>query len=190
MKGRIFTCVACHPEEQVVLTGDNTGRVLLWHSINSKKYVTQAVYHWHTLPVEAVCFSTSGTYFYSGAAECVLVKWDHTNNIKNFLPRLPAGIKHITVAENNILLAVATKDNGIQLVSPQLNIVNTIQHLVLGTDNSAGITYEPRNKLLLLNGVIGHVQLFSPKDLNLVYSVSIVNCIYKNCCNAKFSWML
>ncbi|KAK9701838.1 hypothetical protein QE152_g30335 [Popillia japonica] len=27
IKGRTFTCVACHPEEEAVLTGDNTGRI-------------------------------------------------------------------------------------------------------------------------------------------------------------------
>ncbi|GJQ70881.1 hypothetical protein Trydic_g799 [Trypoxylus dichotomus] len=175
IKGRTFTCVACHPEEMAVLTGDNTGRVLLWHNMENKKNASQAVFHWHTLPVQALCFSTSGTYFYSGAAECVLVKWDlNDNNFKNFLPRLPAPIKHITVAKNNVLIAVATEDNGIQLISPQLNIVNTIQHLVLGHGNSAGVVYDSRSKSLILNGIPGYVQFFSPRDMNLMYNLDVV----------------
>lgn len=83
---RNFTCVACHPEEEIVITGDDTGRVVLWQGIFSKK--TQAVFHWHTLPVNCVAFSTLGSHFYSGANESVLVKWVIENpNIKQFLPR-------------------------------------------------------------------------------------------------------
>lgn len=146
---------------------------MLWHNISKRKGATQAVYHWHTLPVETICFSTSGTYFYSGAAECVLVKWDQSNNnLKKFLPRLPATIKHITVAKDNVLLAVSTTDNAVQIVSPQLNVVNIIQHLALGSDSSAGLIYDSRSRSLILNGIIGHAQFFSPKDMSLMYSVS------------------
>lgn len=145
----------------------------MWHNIAKKKQATQAVYHWHTLPVNTMCFSTSGTYFYSGGAECVLVKWDQTNNnFKNFLPRLPNYIKHISVAENNVIIAAATTDNAIQLISPQLSVVNTIQHLALGNDNSSGIAFDSRSKSLVLNSVVGHVQFFSPRDMNLMYNVS------------------
>lgn len=64
-ESRSFTCISCHPTEEMVLVGDNTGRVILWQNIfgNDK---TQNVFHWHTLAVQTVSFSPSGSYFYSG----------------------------------------------------------------------------------------------------------------------------
>ena len=58
--GRWFTCVACHPEERCIATGDNTGRVLIWWNLLTSGKPTWAVYHWHTLPVQAVTFSQTG----------------------------------------------------------------------------------------------------------------------------------
>lgn len=89
---RQFTCLACHPCEELVLTGDDTGRVILWSNIFGKKF--QSVYHWHTLPVKSVAFSTLGSYFYSGAGECVLVKWQlNDSKQKQFLPRWVNNLK-------------------------------------------------------------------------------------------------
>lgn len=50
---------------------------------------------------------------YTGGGECVLVKWTISNaNNKSFLPRLPAPIKHLTIAPGNIFVAISTYDNG------------------------------------------------------------------------------
>lgn len=64
-ESRYFTCLSCHPNEEMVLVGDNTGRVILWQNIFSHERI-QNVFHWHTLAVQTVCFSPSGSYFYSG----------------------------------------------------------------------------------------------------------------------------
>lgn len=51
---------------------------------------------------------------YSGGGECVLVKWLLSNpQNKSFLPRLPAPIRHLTIAPENIYVAVSTLDNGL-----------------------------------------------------------------------------
>jgi NET1-associated nuclear protein 1 (U3 small nucleolar RNA-associated protein 17) len=53
---------------------------------------------------------------YTGGGECVLVKWTLANTRqKSFLPRLPAPIKHLTIASDNLYVAVSTLDNGIKL---------------------------------------------------------------------------
>lgn len=50
---------------------------------------------------------------YTGGGECVLVKWVIANSHqKSFLPRLPAPIKHLTIAPDNLYVAVSTLDNG------------------------------------------------------------------------------
>lgn len=51
---------------------------------------------------------------YSGGGECVLVKWLLSNPRNNsFLPRLPAPIRYLTIANRNIYVAVSTMDNGL-----------------------------------------------------------------------------
>lgn len=169
---RSFTCIACHPSDEIVITGDNSGRAVVWRNIFAKNKV-QSVFHWHTLPLRALCFSSAGSYFYSGGEECVLVKWQLDNaNEKKFLPRLAAEIEHLSVAPNNLYMAVATRDNAIRIVDNQMNQINLIQHLVLGKQYESGIIYDPRTKALVMNGNQGHIQFYSPHDMSLLYSVS------------------
>jgi len=173
-KNKHFTCVACHPEEECVLTGDNLGRVVLWYNLTSKQ-ASRAVYHWHTLPVRSLSFSYSGTNFYSGAGECVLVRWHLDNpHQKEFLPRLRSTIEHVTVANENQFIAVATADNSIQVLDPRFETINIVQHLVLGTHFPAGIVFDHRTKSMVLNGLTGHIQFYSPHDMALLYNLDIV----------------
>ncbi|XP_018576979.1 WD repeat-containing protein 75 [Anoplophora glabripennis] len=170
---RSFTCIACHPTDEIVLSGDSSGRAIVWRNIFGNK--VKSVFHWHTLPVRALCFSTAGSYFYSGGEECVLVKWQlDDENEKKFLPRLAAEIEHISLATNNVYTAVATRDNAVRIVDNQMNQVNVIQHLVLGEQHESGIIYDPRTKALVMNGNPGHVQFYSPNDGSLLYSVDVV----------------
>ncbi|KAL1517211.1 hypothetical protein ABEB36_001005 [Hypothenemus hampei] len=171
---RTFTCVSCHPCEEMILTGDDTGRIVLWQNLFSKK--TQAVYHWHTLPVQCMAFSTFGSYFYSGANEAVLVKWQIDNpKVKQFLPRLPAGIVQLAVSDNNAFVAVATSDNAVRIVDSRMIQAGVIQHMVLGNQLECGICYDHVSKSLVMNGNVGCVQFYSPDDMSLLYNVDIVN---------------
>ncbi|KAJ8969719.1 hypothetical protein NQ317_006108 [Molorchus minor] len=145
---RTFTCIACHPSEELVLTGDNTGRVLVWQNIFNRNR-TWAVYHWHTLPVRTVCFSTAGSHFYSGGEECVLVKW----NLDNIHDKI---------------------DNALRIFDSRLYQTTLIQHLVLGKQYDSGILYDPRTKALVMNGNEGQVQFYSPSNMSLLYNVDIV----------------
>ncbi|XP_003708110.1 WD repeat-containing protein l(2)05287 isoform X1 [Megachile rotundata] len=177
--GRIPTCIAGHPEEECVATGDSTGRVVVWRGLFQTRPCT-AVYHWHTLPVTEIAFSKSGTHMYTGGGECVLVKWVLANSHqKSFLPRLPAPIKHLTIAPNNLYVAVSTLDNGIVVVNPQRKLTSVIQNFTWGVALSskdlfpAGLIVDPRTNCLVLNSRTGHVQFYNTHTKSLLYNINI-----------------
>ena len=177
--GRIPTCIAGHPEEECVATGDSTGRVVVWKNLFQSRPYT-AVYHWHTLPVTEIAFSKSGTHMYTGGGECVLVKWVLANpHQKSFLPRLPAPIKHLTIAPNNLYVAVSTLDNGIVVVNPQRKLTSVIQNFTWGVALSskelfpAGLIVDPRTNCLVLNSRTGHVQFYNTHTKSLLYNINI-----------------
>jgi len=57
---RKFAYVALHDKEMVMATGDITGRNIVWHRFTELLDPSKLVYHWHTPPVNALCFSTEG----------------------------------------------------------------------------------------------------------------------------------
>ncbi|XP_043254565.1 WD repeat-containing protein 75 [Colletes gigas] len=177
--GRIPTCIAGHPEEECVATGDSSGRVVVWKSLFQTRPYT-GVYHWHTLPVTEIAFSKSGGHMYTGGGECVLVKWVLANpQQKSFLPRLPAPIKHLTIAPDNLYVAVSTLDNGIVVVNPQKKLTSVIQNFTWGVALSsqdlfpAGLIVDPRTNCLVLNSRTGHVQFYNTHTKNLLYNINI-----------------
>ncbi|RZC38720.1 WD repeat-containing protein 75, partial [Asbolus verrucosus] len=171
---RHFTCIACHSDREIVLTGDQTGRVVVWQKLFTRK-PSQAVFHWHTLPVQCLSFSVAGSYFYSGGLESVLVRWQLDNHFeKKFLPRLPSTIAQVAVSPNNTFIAIATNDNAVRIVDSRLDNVSLIQHLVIGDNFQSGIVLDPRTKALVMNGNVGQIQFYSPSDNSLLYNVDIV----------------
>lgn len=77
---------------------------------------------------------------YTGGGECVLVKWTLANpQHKSFLPRLPAPIKHLTIAPDNLYVAVSTLDNGKVLLFIAISILTIVNLLQL-------ITYSDCNR--------------------------------------------
>lgn len=123
--------------------------------------------------MNTVSFSNSGSYFYSGGGESVLVKWLFENaSDRRFVPRLPEEITHIQVASNNLYIAVATNDNAVRILDNTLNQVSLIQHLVLANHFDSGIVHDLRSRSLIMNGNQGHIQFYSPDDMSLLYSVS------------------
>ena len=172
IKDKYFTCLVCHPNEEIVLTGDNLGRIILWQNLDKKPVKT--IYHWHNMPVNTIAFSASGTSFYSGASECVLVKWHFEDtNLKQFLPRLPASILQSVVATDNKYIAVTTQDNAVHILDSHFEKVSLIQQLALNKDYSAGIVYDARTNGVVMNSFLGHIQFILQKDASLLYNVSV-----------------
>jgi NET1-associated nuclear protein 1 (U3 small nucleolar RNA-associated protein 17) len=132
---RKFTCIALHKEKLIMATGDISGRILIWHDFVNLTRPVKTVYHWHTLAVSSVCFSSEGLlllrgsvllclnyvlflnlnlgeYLYSGGSEKVMVKWRLEGKHKKFLPRMGSTIKFIVNAPDNICVATSHSDNG------------------------------------------------------------------------------
>lgn len=91
---------------------------------------------------------------------------------------MAAEIEHISVANNNLYMAVATRDNAIRILDNQMDQINIIQHLVLGKQYESGIIYDSRTKALIMNGNQGHIQFYSPYDMSLLYNVSEIIFFY------------
>ncbi|XP_063972542.1 WD repeat-containing protein 75 [Diachasmimorpha longicaudata] len=179
LTGRKLTCITGHPEDECIAVGDSSGRVVVYKNLLHSRPIT-GTYHWHTLPVTEIAFSKSGGHMYTGGSECVLVKWTLANPLhKSFLPRLPAPIKHLTIAPENIYVAVSTLDNGIVVVNPQKKLTSCIQNFTWGVTAStkdlfpAGLTLDPRTGSLVLNSRTGHVQFFDTHRKSLLYNINI-----------------
>ncbi|XP_037084683.1 WD repeat-containing protein 75-like [Pollicipes pollicipes] len=172
---RPFTCLACHRTEPAVAAGDASGRLLLWRRLLADAPPVRSVLHWHTLPLPSVSFSPEGTYLVSGGEECVLVYWHGQDEQPAFLPRLGMPIRHVTVSPDNQLVATSHADNVIRLVSAQRQVTQLIRGLSWGASAgpATGLVLEPRCGALLLNGAVGHLQLFSPHDRRDLYSVTL-----------------
>ncbi|KAG4070831.1 hypothetical protein HA402_011057 [Bradysia odoriphaga] len=167
-----FTAIACHPVDVTVAVGDVTGKIFIYHSLfkRTKSPVT-TLFHWHHNRVETIAFTSSGSLFYSGGWERVLVGWNYNDDGKNVLPRLNGAIVHVAVSSDNQQIAVSTDDNGIIVVSPQFNPVTVIQNFVRVADDGTpwkrfpfGLKLDPRTGYIVLNGRIGQVQFYSPHD--------------------------
>ncbi|KAF6210040.1 hypothetical protein GE061_015795 [Apolygus lucorum] len=183
-RGKTWTCVQCHPTEDTVALGDSIGRIVVYRIGRAKDWKMQllpSVYHWHTLPVREVAFTSAGSSMYSGGGELTLVKWNLENpHMKNYLPRLSADIVHITVSPYNQMIAIATLDNGIQIVSPNNKLHCVLQQLswsVFAGEQEgmfpAGLIYDPRSRGLMLNGRPGHLQLYSPLSETITYNIDV-----------------
>ncbi|XP_065212233.1 WD repeat-containing protein 75 [Planococcus citri] len=179
---RFFTCVSCHPSEECLAAGDNTGRVILYNNfLNPNDRLVHKVFHWHTLAVNDVTFTFTGTSFYSGGNEHVLVKWADENT-KHCLPRLPGPIVHVTVASDNQFVALSTLDNGVLIINSQNRIHCSLQQFTWGFVSvpgqklfPSGLVVDPRSDCIVMNGKPGHIQFFSPQYSSLIYNLDIVN---------------
>lgn len=179
IRNSVFTTIACHPEEMLVATGDSIGRIILWRNL-FHKFPIRSIYHWHSEMVRTICFTESGSHFFSGGNECVLVKWilDKPDMI-DFLPRLPGAVVHVQVSPGNMRLSASTDDNGIQIFNPQHVQTAVIQNFTWVSDDKTGrdpfpigLKINPRTSSLVLNGRVGHIQFYSTHTRSLLYNVS------------------
>lgn len=178
----LLTCVACHPTEELVATGDVTGKILIYRQIFTDCEPMTTLYHWHHTPVNCVSFTLSGSHFYSGGSENTLVNWYiHDIEIRKYLPRMWGTPVHIAIGPDNQKVAVATDDNGIQILNPQNNPIAIIQNFTwVPFDKTSiakfpiGLKVCPRTSSLVMNGRIGHLQFYSTHTKSLLFNVSFI----------------
>lgn len=172
--------VACHPMDEIVITGDVTGRILMYYKLFSKNDPITRLFHWHHTPITSIAFTFSGTNFYSGGLESVLCHWDSKlDKPIKFVPRMQGTPLHITIGADNQKIAVATDDNGIQILNAQNNPVAVIQYFTwIQYDRTEipkfpiGLKVNPRTSSLVLNGRMGHLQFYSTYTKSLLFNVS------------------
>lgn len=187
MRGELLTCLTCHPTEELVATGDVTGKVLIYREIFSYIEPMTTLYHWHHTPVNCVTFTMSGSHFYSGGSENTLVHWNMCEKEdRNYLPRMWGTPVHIVIGSDNQKIAVATDDNGIQILNTQHNLTAIIQNFTwvpFDKTNTPkfpiGLKVCPRTSSLVMNGRIGHLQFYSTHTKSLLFNVSrFISCYF------------
>eukprot|EP00193_Tetraselmis_chui_P016806 CAMPEP_0177794212 /NCGR_PEP_ID=MMETSP0491_2-20121128/25517_1 /TAXON_ID=63592 /ORGANISM="Tetraselmis chuii, Strain PLY429" /LENGTH=807 /DNA_ID=CAMNT_0019316837 /DNA_START=58 /DNA_END=2481 /DNA_ORIENTATION=+ len=120
-----FTCSALAPSGSVVAAGDESGRITMWHNLESAMHespysevkTSVSTVHWHSAPVGSVCFSADGNHLLSGGLEAVLVIWQLSSGKRNYLPRLGGALVSISDSPDPVNYLVAQSDNTVRLIN-------------------------------------------------------------------------
>lgn len=142
-----LSCLALHPSEDWLATGDENGQLRLWYCLSDDvlsegssetRSAPTTTLHWHAHAVQAIEFTPNGAYILSGGEENVLVIWQVHSGKKEFVPRVGAPIHTISVCdtgdgtrEQEYLLGLV--DGSLAFVrSSTLKLSRTISRVKLG----------------------------------------------------------
>lgn len=171
-----FTCVACHPSEMTLATGDSLGCITIWQGLKEAA-PARSLYHWHTLPVADLVFSPTGRFLLSGGGECVLVKWGLASGDKQFLPRMGMPLCRLATSPDSAYILTAHEDNCLQLLSSQLRVERVVQGLARNPSKSSSclsLLHDPRSGALVLGGRPGHLQFYQLQHDKQLFSLDVV----------------
>lgn len=121
IKEKHFTCVRANPTRPMVAGGDTLGRIYLYTGDFVKGKLNRTNLHWHSMPVNDLCYSsTGGTLFSVGGESGCVVIWNLTSNSigqKRIVARLGMPIRFINCANNLNQLVLSFEDNEIQFLN-------------------------------------------------------------------------
>lgn len=103
--------MACHPEDKTVVVGNETGRIFVYYNIFENSSRHELVSHLNA--VRTIAFNSSGTRFYSGGSDEVLMAWCYQRKkMQRMQKQFTGKIRHVSVSPDKQRIAVSTDDNG------------------------------------------------------------------------------
>ncbi|KAF0379969.1 WD40 repeat-like protein [Gigaspora margarita] len=166
-----ISCIAIHPSKPYISIGDEYGKITHMYCLKESQIQdpVKSSVHWHPHKVNSLAFTSDGTYLLSGGKESVLVIWQIETGHTQFLPRLGSEIRSVTISPDQTLYAINLLDNSIKILSAiNLEIKQAVQGLKHAQVDasiyplSTGLVIEPRNHLVVLNGLPGTIQFYNP----------------------------
>lgn len=189
-KGGRITCIACHPTDNVCVTGQSSGIIKFWHNLHqtdrnqSKKKKQDLIVssqHWHSKEVRDVHFTPGGASLLSIGTESVLVQWiyNESGSKKDFFPRLGTPAQHVAVSYDGSLYATTHMDNSLLLITNYFTIKHSLEGFtaVVERKNSGlqFLEYDWKTKSCVTNGKPGHLLFYHPYTDSQLYNLDIVH---------------
>ena len=200
-----MTCATSNANRDIIVTGHLNGMMLIWHDIKSwttagrERTVTAGgmkselvnipppactILHWHSHPVASIASNNDGTMIYSGGEEGVVVVWQTSTGIKNFIPHLGSNIAHITASTSAPVAVVTTSNNCLRVLSTtsllerwmtQSMCVGPFLDYSIPSDvkSSCQIQIDPISDFVVCNGYPGQLQMYdiSANSVKFIHDV-------------------
>eukprot|EP00727_Mastigamoeba_balamuthi_P009397 m51a1_g508 putative 3-ketoacyl-CoA thiolase (1323) ;mRNA; f:297747-303535 len=142
----------------------------------SRTVVTRTL-HWHSHAVLSLAFYPDGSHLLTGGDESVLVAWQLKTGQRRFLPRIGAPIAAVSVSPDSQLYALGLYDNSLKIVSATTSkAIHVIRGLLRMRDTPgawAGLSVEPRDGLVVMNGVPNTLQFYDVRSDRFVRELEV-----------------
>lgn len=195
-----FTCVRANQKRTFIATGDSLGRIYLYSGDFATDDLNRTKLHWHTLAVNDLAFSSTGSTLFSvgGESGCVVI-WDISpSNIgqKKVIARLGMPIRYLSCGNLMNNVALSFEDNELKLMDTtyQTKKLKTLTRrtadlylkndtkalrsdfLVMDahTTRSIGMLWHSKTDTLMLNSKPGHLQFYSLKEKAKLYELNFL----------------
>lgn len=199
MGGVDFTCVRANQTKPLVAAGDSLGRIYVYTGNFFDRKVNRTKLHWHTMPVNDICFSSTGHTLFSvgGESGCVVI-WDLTHNNlgqKRVVAHLGMPIRYISCGNNLNQLIMSFEDNEIQFMdtnsrtkslktftrrtidmykSNDCKALRLDKSLSMDSKNTVGLLWHSKSDCVVTNGKTGCLQFYSPKSKTKTECISFL----------------
>lgn len=195
-----FTCVRANSKKSMVAGGDSLGRIYLYTGDFIEEKFNRTKLHWHGLPVNDLCFSSTGNTLFSvgGESGCVVI-WDLSPNHigqKRVVARLGMPIRFVNCSSLLNQAILSFEDNELQIMDTNeetkqlktftrrtIDMYSRNNYKALRVDaihskddliKSIGMLWHPSSDTVVTNGRTGWLQFYSPKQKSRVQSLNFL----------------